>query len=374
MDKIKVLVVDDSYFMRQAISKILSSADIEVAGEAKNGREAVELVKKLNPNVVTMDIEMPVMTGLEALEKIMAEYPVPVLMVSTLTSEGADATIDAMSLGAVDFITKRAAFREMDSIKDELIAKVKAVGGSTQLQRQMIRCRLLGKISAKEKTGKHKPFKIAAPQEEKKSTVSLSGRKRPSPKDIQVVAVGISTGGPPALQKMLSKLPPDLPVPVLIVQHMPAYFTNSLAKRLDANCSISVKEAQTQDDLLPGKVFIAPGGRQMIINKMKKLIITDQPENELYKPSVNVMLDSVLNIYGKNALCVIMTGMGSDGTESLKKLFNAGAYVLAQDADTCVVGGMPNSAVKAQVVDEVHPLSDMAAAIASCLGKKAAEQ
>ncbi len=369
MGAIRVLVVDDSYFMRQAISKIISVDGIEVIGEARNGKEAIEKVKELDPDLVTLDIEMPVMNGLQALEIIMKEHPVAVLMVSTLTSEGAEATIDAISLGAIDFITKRAAFKEMDSIRDELISKVKEVGGSQSLKRQMIRKRLLGKSISKDKQKQpaSRP-KVSATASAKATNVS--GRRRPSPSDIHIVAIGTSTGGPPALQNVLCQLPADFPVPIVVVQHMPPFFTKTLSIRLDKICKLTVKEAETQDELLPGKVFIAPGGKQMLINKLKKIIISDNPKNELYKPSVNVLFDSVFEIYNSKALGVIMTGMGHDGTEGLNKLFNAGAYVLAQSVDTCVVGGMPKTAIAAGVVDEIYPLGELAGQIALCLGKK----
>lgn len=366
MSDVRVLVVDDSYFMRQAIAKILESAGMEVVGQAKNGKEAVELVPKLKPSVVTMDIEMPVMTGIEALKEIMAKHPVPVLMVSTLTSEGANSTIEALSNGAVDFIPKKAGFKEMDSMKDILIDKVRSVGGNTSLSNHFIRKRLLSRMTGKAK--ERKPEPTVPSTEEPEKNYYIARRRDPKPYEIDVIAIGISTGGPPALQDLLSHIPKELPVPMLIVQHMPAYFTKSLADRLNKNSQLEVKEADDGDMLTPGHVYLGKGGMQMSVNNRKRILITEEPKGEIYKPSVNVIMNSLAAVYGGNVLGIIMTGMGHDGFEGLKKIEKAGGYIVAQDPDTCVVAGMTNTVIDGKIANDVRTVQGISRKICNIFG------
>ncbi|MEJ5286344.1 MAG: Chemotaxis response regulator protein-glutamate methylesterase CheB [Candidatus Kapaibacterium sp.] len=352
--KIKLLIVDDSIFMRQALSKIFSQPDIEIVGLARNGKEAVQMAAELSPDVITMDIEMPVMNGLDALREIMKTNPTPVLMVSTLTSEGADATLEALSLGAVDFITKKSNFTEMGSLKDELLAKVRNIAHNSEVKNRLIRRRLLQKLQ--ESQTRQGLSREATTDVSTKSEVQF--KARPNPQDIDVVGIGISTGGPAALQEVFSQLPGDLPFPILIVQHMPPLFTKSLANRLNSLSKVNVKEAENMDILQNGWAYIAPGGLQMTVNKQGRIVISPEP-NTLFKPSADVMFSSLAEVFGSHTVGIIMTGMGNDGTEGLRLISGKGGYVIAQAPDTCVVAGMPGSVISAKIANEIVPLKDI---------------
>ncbi|QGY41419.1 chemotaxis-specific protein-glutamate methyltransferase CheB [Pseudodesulfovibrio cashew] len=352
---IKVLVVDDSAFMRKAIGTMLEKdPGINVVGTARDGREGLDLVRKLDPDVVTMDIEMPRMDGLTALRHIMMESPRPVLMVSSLTTEGAEATLKAMELGAVDFIPKQLSKVSLDIIKIEkdLIAKVKAVALRKLRHRAPVR---------------HAVAKPQAP--------SPAPAKRPMPTRTgrpkrDVVAIGVSTGGPPVVQQILSSLPEDFPAGIVIAQHMPAAFTGPFAQRLNSVSKLSVKEAEPGDVLRPGCVFVAPGGRHVVLDqKISRIdvVVTDEPAGELYKPSANVLISSVAEAVGKRALGVILTGMGNDGCEGIRALKAKGGRALAQSDSTCVVYGMPKAIVDENLADAVVDLDDLAETILSNL-------
>ncbi len=373
MEKIRVLIVDDSIFMRKTLSKIINSEKIEVIDTAANGEDAIEKIKALDPDVVTLDIEMPIMNGIEALRVIMAEHPLPVIMVSTLTSDGAEATIEA--IGAVDFVTKKSIHTEMYSLQDEIVDKILQVGNDKQLRQSMRRRALI--LQKRKELGETKDIsetdslatKLAEKARARRaitSTVSLG--KRPRSTDIQVLTIGISTGGPVALLELFKRLPGNIPVPILVVQHMPPYFTKSLATRLNGLSQLQIKEAEDGEKVMPGCVYFAPGGRQLTINKRHLLVVSDEPKDELYKPSVNVLVNSIVDVYGKHTVGVIMTGMGHDGRDSFRKLKYAGGYVISQDIDSCVVAGMPRSVIEAGLADEIYPLNDMAGAIASLFG------
>lgn len=374
MEPIRVLVVDDSIFMRRTISKLISSEQILVVDTACNGREAIEKIIEHNPDIVTLDIEMPIMNGLEALKEIMENHPLPVLMLSTLTSDGADATIDALSNGAIDFITKKAAFTEMNSIKDELIDKILSIGKNSSIKNQLRRkSQLLNmkkNINKSDESDSSLSKKLIEKARQKGSQSSFKTSDN-RPKDISIITIGISTGGPVALNELLSHLPGNIPVPIVIAQHMPPYFTKSLAERLNNSSKLNVKEAENGDKALPGWVYLAPGGRQMTINKRFLISIGDDPKDELYKPSVNVLLGSVADSFSSNAVGIIMTGMGHDGRESAKKVKSAGGFMIAQDIDSCVVPGMPKSIIDNHLADEIHSLHDMPEAIASLFGLQA---
>jgi len=350
---IKVLVVDDSAFMRKAISTMLDKdPGIKVVGAARDGQEGLELVRKLDPDVVTMDIEMPKMDGLTALRHIMMEAPRPVLMVSSLTTEGAESTLKAMELGAVDFIPKQLSKVSLDIIKIEkdLIDRVKTVAA-----------RKMRHVSPR--AAKPKPAVTPRP----------AARPSPSGRPIRdVVAIGVSTGGPPVVQKILSLLPADFPAGIVIAQHMPAAFTGPFAKRLDSVSKLSVKEAEPGDVLRPGHAFVAPGGRHLVLDqKVSRIdvVVTDDPVEELYKPSANVLISSVAKAVGKRGLSVILTGMGNDGCEGVRDLKNKGGRALAQSDSTCVVYGMPKAIVDENLADEIVDLDDMAEAIVANLYK-----
>ncbi|KUG29420.1 chemotaxis response regulator protein-glutamate methylesterase cheb [hydrocarbon metagenome] len=363
---IHVVVVDDSAFMRKAISTMLEKdPDIKVVATGRDGEEGLELVRKFNPDVVTLDIEMPRMDGLTALRHIMMEMPRPVLMVSSLTVEGAEATLKAMELGAVDFIPKQLSKVSLDIVKieDDLRAKVKLI--------------------AKRKVRPPSPARSVAAQVSALARQAVSDRgERPAaerrpprasgPQLRDVVAIGVSTGGPPAVQKVLSRLPKDFPAGIVIAQHMPAAFTGPFAKRLDGVCAISVKEAEHGERLVPGVAYVSPGGRHLRIDqKISRidLVIADEPREALYKPSANVMIESVAQGVGRRGLGVILTGMGSDGMEGVRSLKQKGGRALAQSDATCVVYGMPKAVVDAGLADEIVDIDDMGDAIITNLYK-----
>lgn len=345
---IKVLVIDDSAFMRKAISTMLEKdSGIKVVGMARDGQEGLELVRKLDPDVVTLDIEMPKMDGLTALRHIMMESPRPVLMVSSLTTEGAEATLKAMELGAVDFIPKQLSKVSLDIIKIEkdLIDRVKTVAVRKMRHRPAVRPAVK---------------RPAVPRPKPASTPRCGRPVR------DVVAIGVSTGGPPVVQQILSSLPEDFPAGIVIAQHMPAAFTGPFAARLDAVSKIKVKEAETGDVLKPGHAFVAPGGRHIVLDQKVSrvdVVVTDDPPGELYKPSANVMISSVAKAVGKRGLGVILTGMGNDGCEGIRDLKSKGGRALAQSDSTCVVYGMPKAIVDENLADQVVDQNDLADAI-----------
>jgi two-component system chemotaxis response regulator CheB len=337
---IKVLVVDDSPFMRRAIARMITSEPaITIVGQATNGAEAIERIAELRPDVVTMDIEMPVMDGLTALKRIMTERPLPIIMMSTLTQAGSSATLQALELGAFDFVPKpESSMLDVFTVQHELTSKIK----------EACRPRRTGPLPPLPVVTEAPP-KIGQPQ----------GIQR-----IDLVAIGISTGGPPALQAVLPQLPSDFPVPVLVVQHMPPGFTRSLAERLDKLSGIRVKEAEQGEKLEPATVYIAPAGWHLTVKKEARgdfVQLVDSSESKTWhKPSVDVMMASVAMTHGSRALGVIMTGMGNDGTAGAGALKRAGAPIWAQDEETCVVYGMPRAVFESGVVDKVLPLGRIA--------------
>lgn len=353
---IRVLVVDDSAFMRKVLSDVFASEpDFTVVDTARNGQDAFEKIKKHKPDVVTMDVEMPIMDGITALEKIMAESPVPIIMVSSLTRDGANATIRALELGAVDFIAKASGpISSVSGIQSELIAKCRAVAKSNFRQFSAPRTKLIS------------PIPLAIP---KKNSVNFS----PSPTTEQIVAIGTSTGGPRALQEVLTKLPGNLPCGVIIVQHMPPGFTKSLSERLNALCSLSVKEAEHNDIIRPGLVLIAPGDYHIILEREagKTLVKLNQnPPLGGHRPAVDPMMESVAAIYGKSALGVILTGMGHDGAKGIQCIKQSQGYTIAEDQSTAVVFGMPKSAIELNAVDKIVPLPLVAAEIVRIIMKQ----
>ncbi|HYF04342.1 MAG TPA: chemotaxis response regulator protein-glutamate methylesterase [Patescibacteria group bacterium] len=369
MKKIRALIADDSFFMRKVLSQLLTSdPNIEIVASAKNGKEAVELVKEHQPDVVTMDIEMPIMNGIEALKTIMTETPVPVIMVSSLTTEGAQFTMDALSIGAVDFIAKRQGFGsgETDGMKEELLEKIHIVASSFTIRRRMERLRRQKTGITAEPTAPAALLKRVRPPA---SAVTTSRTAiRPPHSHFKIAIIGVSTGGPLALHQIIPRLPANLPVPLLIVQHMPPYFTKSLSDRLNGVSQVEVVEAADGMVLQPGHVYIAPGGLQMLIDAGNRIHISQEKYDTLYKPSVDVTVRSVVQHFGGRALGIIMTGMGRDGAASLKELLASGGYVIAQNEDTCVVYGMPRAVVEDGTANEIHSLENLAEVISACLG------
>jgi len=356
MNQVRVLVVDDSAFMRKAISIMLESdPDIKVIGMAHNGVEGIEMVKELKPDIVTLDIEMPRMDGLTALKHIMADNPTPVMMVSSLTTDGASATLDALSLGAVDFIPKQASFVALDivKIKEVLLKKIKHIALNKR--------RFIQTFKNQQKPKTFRPSRAPAPT----NVVECRSRR----KTFGIIAIGTSTGGPPALQAVIPRLPKNLPVPVTVVQHMPPTFTKSLADRLNSISQVTVKEAEQGETLTVGTVYIAPGDKHLTVKNLVssgRIILSDEPSNTLHKPAVDIMVRSVAEGYGSRVLGVIMTGMGSDGLEGMRLVKNKGGSVFAQSEETCVVYGMPKAIVDNKLADRVVPLNRMADEIVHC--------
>jgi two-component system chemotaxis response regulator CheB len=333
--RIRVLIVDDSRFVRQAVARMLAAPDIEVVGQARDGREGIALARELRPDVVTLDVQMPTLGGLETLEKLMEEGPYRVLLLSSLTSEGAEVTLRGLELGALDFVDKTTAQGHMNllSLTDELRVKVRALAGAP--------------TPARGEAGSPLP-PAAAP-------MGTHGG--------QVVAIGASTGGPSALQAVVPRLPKGFPAAVLIVQHIPVGFTRSLADRLASRSALVVREAQDNEPIRPGHVLIAPAGIHMKVQVRggaATIRLDDQPGDSLHRPSADVLMSSVAKAFGKRAVGVVLTGMGSDGTVGLRDIRKAGGRTLAESEESCVIYGMPKAAIEAGVVDRVAPLPRMA--------------
>lgn len=365
----KVLVVDDSAFMRKLISDFLSGhPEIEVIGTARNGKEAVEKVKTLKPDVVTMDIEMPIMDGLEALKEIMSSHPVPIVMVSSTTKIGAENTILAMEYGAVDFIAKPggAISLNLHEVKEEILGKVIAASGVrlSTLTREITGRRLPRPISSK---SIDKAVEIPTFTPNRGQLTNVSQNKILKTGKVFVI-IGTSTGGPRALQEVLTGLPASIGVPILVVQHMPPGFTKSLADRLDGLCDIQVKEAEDGELLQNGTAYIAPGGQhlKMIKKGMSYYVRLDavDPPRAGHRPSVDVLLESAAENTELNFLTVIMTGMGYDGKNGMAVLRKNGKTItIAESAKTSVVYGMPKAIKEAGFADEVVDLHDISESI-----------
>lgn len=357
---IKVLVVDDSSFFRRRVSEIINSeARLEVIDVATNGKEAVEKALTIKPDVITMDIEMPVMDGITAVREIMAKCPVPILMFSSLTHDGAKATLDALEAGALDFLPKK--FEDIARNRDEAVALLQQRVIQIASKRASMRRAIVRPAVAKPTTSQAptrtplRPAPAARP--------SVATRFKASGKKYQLTAIGTSTGGPVALQKILTQLPVNYPHPIVLIQHMPATFTAAFASRLNSLCKIQVKEAEDGDVLKPGVAYLAPGGKQMMIEGRPgsaKLRIIDGGERMNYKPCVDVTFGSAAKIYSNQVLSMVLTGMGADGREGARMLKSAGSTIWAQDEDSCVVYGMPQAVAKAGISTEDLPLDRIA--------------
>ena len=371
---VKVLIVDDSAFVRRSLTSILEKdKDIQIVAAAANGEEAIELARKHDPDVITMDIEMPRMDGLTALQRIMAENPCPVIMVSSLTSEGAEVTLRALDLGALDFMPKlsSSSLPDMARLETELSNKIKALAKRKAFMRLMHN---RNKNLTSRTTPAPRPAgQPCSPARPSVASATPSGARPQIPATLgrgsfDVVAIGVSTGGPPAVQKVLTALPENFPVPILIAQHMPAAFTGPFAKRLDAQCAITVKEAEGIERLKPGTAYVCPGGKHLRLESRVGIltgVVTEDPKEALYKPSANVLMETVGIAVGRKALCVMLTGMGNDGLEGTKILKEKGGRAIAQSEASCVVYGMPKAIVDAKLADEIVDIDDMAAAILS---------
>lgn len=342
---IRVLIVDDSAFMRTALSRMISAeSDLEVAGTATCGSDALDKIPTLNPDVVTLDIEMPGLDGLQTLRQIMALFPRPVIMVSAVTEKDAENTFNALAAGAFDYVPKQLAAESLDiiHIRPDLITKIRAAAHSRRPA---------------------PPTAVAARKPPQSSELENPNAPFSSP---SVVAIGTSTGGPKALQEILPLLPRDLSVPILIVQHMPLGFTAPFAQRLNTLCSVHVREASHREPILPGVVYIAPAGMQMTVKRLSEsrvILFLDTQPAVLHMPSVNVLMNSVAETFRNLTLGIIMTGMGSDGAEGMNAIFRQGGLTIGQDEATCTVYGMPRACAEMGALARVVPLSQIPAQI-----------
>lgn len=375
---IRVLVVDDSSFFRRRVSEILNQDPmLTVVDTAANGQEAVDKARTVRPDVITMDIEMPVMDGITAVREIMKATPTPVLMFSSLTHDGAQATLDALDAGAMDFLPKR--FEDIARSRDEAILllqqRVKAIARRRPLSipAASITPRAVPSsgIAARPAPragilGRARPSVAVPSAPAPTPPVERRGLPRKTGKSYQLLAIGTSTGGPVALQKVLTELPADFPYPIVLIQHMPGTFTAAFAARLNTLCKISVKEAQDGDQVKPGHAYLAPGGKQMLFEGRAgatRLRVMDGNDKVNYKPCVDITFASAAKTYGGKVLAVVLTGMGADGREGSRLLKEQGANIWAQDEETCVVYGMPMAVAKAGLASESLPLPMIAGAI-----------
>jgi two-component system, chemotaxis family, protein-glutamate methylesterase/glutaminase len=341
-NKVKVLIVDDSKYVVVTVTKKLQTdPEIEVIGSAYNGREAVEKIQSLHPDVVTMDVVMPEMDGIQALETIMAVCPTPVVMLSALTSENATTTIKALQLGAVDFCLMPDAIMATGCKEEESLAgKIKAAASSN----------IGRKINAPEINGSIPEFLKQG-----------NGKKTPFS---NLVVIGSSTGGPRALMQIIPFIPADIPAAILIVQHMPAVFTKSLADRIAQASQIEVMEATEESTITKGRALIAPGDFHLVVHDKHNIKLNQEPPHLGVRPSVDITMKSAAKVFGPAVLGVILTGMGTDGTEGAAAIKEKGGRVFAQDEASCAVYGMPHSVARAGHADKVYPIQQMAQKIA----------
>jgi two-component system, chemotaxis family, protein-glutamate methylesterase/glutaminase len=338
--KIRVLVVDDSAFVRKAIARMLNGApDIEVVGMAGDGEEGLELARTLRPDVITLDIQMPRLGGLDTLRRLLPDSPSAVLLLSSLTQEGADITMRGLELGALDFVDKSTVQGPMNllGLKDELLAKVRALADAPR----------------------SRPPVVEEPAPPPTEPAGPGARA-------EVVAIGASTGGPAALQTLVPALPAGFPAAVVVVQHIPRGFSRSLAERLASRSPLPVREAVDGERLQPGTVLVAPAGLHLKLHRRGttvKVSLDEEPRSALHRPSVDVLMTSVARVFGARSLGVVLTGMGSDGTIGLKAIRQAGGRTLVESEESAVIYGMPKSAVDAGVVDRALPLGHLAAEI-----------
>ncbi|WJG08391.1 chemotaxis response regulator protein-glutamate methylesterase [Aliiglaciecola sp. LCG003] len=370
----RVLVVDDSSFFSRRVKDYLNQdAFLEVVGVARNGEEAIKLNAEMKPDVITMDVEMPVMDGITAVKRIMATKPVPILMFSSLTHDGAQATLDALEAGALDFLPKK--FEDIASNRKESIDLLQSRVRALASKGKVVARRTLSSASSPGTTAKTQIFMRAtsssvAPSSANSPSAGVAANLRSSGKRYAALAIGTSTGGPVALQKVLTSLPQSFPYPILLVQHMPGSFTKAFAERLNEHCAIKVKEAEAGDLLQAGSAYLAPGGKQMLIEgtaRNARIRLSDGLDNDhlLFKPSVDVTFTSLSEVFAGDVLGIILTGMGSDGKEGSRALKTKGATIWAQDEDTSVVYGMPQAVTVANIASRNLPIGEIAKSILS---------
>ncbi|UNC91780.1 protein-glutamate methylesterase/protein-glutamine glutaminase [Candidatus Contubernalis alkaliaceticus] len=352
MEQIKVLVVDDTALMRKIVSDIFGSSDeFQVVATARDGEDALKKIKRFKPDLITLDVEMPRMNGIEVLKVIMQDNPVPVIMLSSHTRRGSEITIEALSLGAVDFIPKPGYLsKDLKTVGEELLHRARLAARAKNL-----------KISPRDDQRQKRDL-FAVP--------SVSPRFKSREGFKNVVAIGSSTGGPKALEHVLINLPGDFPAPLIITQHMPPGFTNALAQRLDKICDIQVKEGDRGDKLMAGTAYIAPGGYHMVVTRDGFVNLNQDPPVEHVRPSANVMIDSAVQVYGDIMIGVILTGMGKDGAEAMVNIKEKGGRTVVQDEATSVIYRMPRAVVELGAADYVLPLEDIPKALIRMVGLK----
>lgn len=361
---VKVLVVDDSGFFRRRVSEILSAdPTIQVVGTATNGKEAIDQALSLKPDVITMDYEMPMMDGITAVRHIMQRCPTPVLMFSSLTHEGARVTLDALDAGAVDYLPKNFEdiSRNPEKVKQMLCEKVHTISRSNRRFSAYASPAPVAPPAPSHSPASTTPALAArsAPVAPAPARAAAPSSPAPKRKAYKLLAIGTSTGGPVALQRVLTQLPANFPAPIVLIQHMPAAFTKAFAERLDKLCRISVKEAEDGDVLRPGLALLAPGGKQMMVDGRGTVKILPGDERLNYKPCVDITFGSAAKSYGDKVLAVVLTGMGADGREGARLLKQGGSQVWAQDEASCVIYGMPMAIAKANLADAVYGLDDI---------------
>ncbi len=380
---IRVLVVDDSSFFRRRLTEILA-ADVEllVVGTANNGKEAVEKAAELKPDVITMDVEMPVMDGIQAVREILKTQRIPILMFSSLTHAGAKATFDALDAGAVDFLPKK--FEDIARDKGEAIEVLRQRVKAVARRRLFVRpAAAVAQTTATPPPARPAPSALArtplARAELLRSTERTESPEatspthfRPSGKQYKLVAIGTSTGGPVALQTIITALPANFPLPIVLVQHMPAAFTGAFASRLNSLAKIEVKEAVDGDILRPGVAYLAPGGKQMLVegsDSQAKLRIKDDDSPRItFKPSVDITFGTAAKVFNDKVLAIVLTGMGSDGRDGCRLLKQFGSKIWSQDEASCVVYGMPQAVTSAGLTDVEVTLADVASRMVAEVG------
>ncbi|APF23220.1 protein-glutamate methylesterase/protein-glutamine glutaminase [Clostridium butyricum] len=370
MEKVRVIVVDDSAFMRKAISDMIEScADFEVIAKFRDGRELVEKVDKFNPDLITLDVHMRDLDGLatlKELKKMGKNYPI--IMLSSATTEGSELTLECLDNGAITFITKPSGSisLDIDKVKERLIDEIKGITSNIRVNKSNIHMRQITSNKESEIENKIKDIRVNAPLSQRKE---IDNSEKPSPminnkvipknKKIDAVVIGASTGGPKALQQVLTKLPANLNVPVFVVQHMPEGFTKVFAERLNKVCNLNVAEAEDGMSINRNTIYIAKGGSHMIIDSSIRVSLNKEPSIWGVRPAVDKLFESASKVYGGNLLSVVLTGMGKDGAEGSKRIKDCGGITISEDKSTCTIYGMPKAAYETGKIDLVLPLDQI---------------